>query len=52
MNLPFKHTHIAEGLFTPLEMMPRSSCFAVPPTAGLGPNIIPAGFDTPLGFES
>ncbi len=33
----------AEGLFTPLEMMPR--CFAVPPTAGSGPNIIPAGFD-------
>jgi len=30
--------------FTPLEMMPRCSA------AGLGPRIIPAGFDAPLEF--
>jgi hypothetical protein len=34
--------------FTPLEMMPR--CFAVPPAAGLGPRIVPAGFDASLKF--
>ena len=47
MNLPLKHAYKPGWRsFTPLEMMPR--CFA----AGVGPDMVPAGFDTPLGFES
>ena len=45
MLYPFR---LSNSSFTPLEMEPRSS--AVPPTAGLGPRIIPAWFDAPLKF--
>ena len=36
--------------FTPLEIIPP--CFVVPPMVKSDFRVIPAGFNTPLGFES